>query len=166
MNIISAMPTIYPIMDTVFLCLYYNSFMWKEEKKLVFTFENTRSHGVCARCVRSFNFSFPFRLFAFNVEFVFYVSVSLTDDAAAAVLREQEMHRLTNENLILFQGECCNANNVFFSFLLLLLQTGFLFYAQLHRRWTTNECVYTQEKEIKIHLRSASAHIGNSVWPI
>lgn len=105
----------------------------KRQKKLVFTFENTRSHGVCARCVRSFNFSFPFRLFAFNVEFVFYVSVSLTDDAAA-VLREQEMHRLTNENLILFQGECCNANNVFFSFLLLLLQTGFLFYAQLHRR--------------------------------
>lgn len=106
----------------------------KRQKKLVFTFENTRSHGVCARCVRSFNFSFPFRLFAFNVEFVFYVSVSLTDDAAAAVLREQEMHRLTNVNLILFQGECCNANNVFFSFLLLLLQTGFLFYAQLHRR--------------------------------
>lgn len=95
--------------------------------------------------------------FAFNVEFFFLVSVTASSLLPMRVCsRLWPMHRPVKMNLILFQGECCNTNNVLFSF------TNWIrfLYAQL-RRWCANECacvfvcLYTHLKEIKMLLQSA-----------
>lgn len=72
---------------------------------------------VCVLDVLIFRFLFAFSRFQRGIRLYFY-AFCFADRRRAVqqcYVREQEMHRLTKMNLILFQGECCNMDNVFFS---------------------------------------------------